>query len=178
MKKFGIVFFAAILWTSLGFAQKFGYVDTKYIMQQMPEYKEAQQELDKFSNQWQQELDDVKAEIDQMYSKYQKDEVLLTEEMKRERQDAIIKREKELRELSRKYFGPEGQLFLKQKELIQPVQDLVFESVEKIAKKFNLQIVFDKSGDLVMIYTNPVHDYTDYVLEDLGLLEVDGGDSK
>lgn len=135
----------------------------------MEEYKEAQTEIEKVSGQWQEEIQQMYIEIDQMYNEYKAEEVLLTKEMKEERMEEIQKREKEVKDYQKKVFGFEGLFFLKKQELMKPVQDKVFDSVEKVAKDNRLQIVFDKSGDLVMIYTDPIHDYTDYVLEDLGL---------
>jgi outer membrane protein len=104
-----------------------------------------------------------------MYKSYQAEEVLLTEEMKKKRQDEIVEKEKEVKEYQKKIFGFEGTVFKKRQELIKPVQDEVYDAIEKVAKKRQLQIIFDKSSDLVMLYTNPVHDYTEYVLEELGL---------
>lgn len=151
------------------FGQKFGYVDTQYILDQMPEYKEAQQEIQKVSLGWQDEIKEKQKEIEALYSALRTEEVLLTEAMKQERRAEIQLQEKALKEYQTKIFGYEGLFFLKQKELMQLVQEKVFEAVEKVAVKQKLQIVFDKSGELVMIYTNPVHDYTDFVLEELGL---------
>lgn len=151
------------------FGQKFGYVDTQYILDQMPEYKEAQQEIQKVSLGWQDEIKEKQKEIESLYSALRTEEVLLTEAMKQERREEIQQQEKALKEYQTKIFGYEGLFFLKQKELMQLVQEKVFEAVEKVAVKQKLQIVFDKSGELVMIYTNPVHDYTDFVLEELGL---------
>ncbi|MCS6823025.1 MAG: OmpH family outer membrane protein [Cytophagaceae bacterium] len=150
-------------------AQKFGYIDSEYIMSKMPEYKKAKQELDKAAEKWQKEIDAAKKELDELKEKFQAEEVLLTAEMRQERLDTIAAREKALREQQKKIFGFEGLLFLKKQELIKPVQDKIFQAVEKVAKAKQLQIVFDKSADLVMIYTNPIHDYSDYVLEELGL---------
>ena len=104
-----------------------------------------------------------------MYKKLNAEEVLLTEEMKNQRLAEIKLKEEELKEYNKKVFGFEGLLFLKKKELIQPIQDKIFAAVEKVAKQNRLQMVFDKSGSLVLIYTDPVQDYTDYVLEELGL---------
>ncbi|WP_370634797.1 OmpH family outer membrane protein [Cesiribacter sp. SM1] len=151
------------------FGQKFGYVDTQYILNKMPEYKEAQQEIQKVSLGWQDEIKDKQKEIEALYSALKTEEVLLTDAMKQERLTDIKKREQTLKDYQTKVFGYEGMFFLKQKELLQPVQEKVFDAVEKVAVKQKLQVVFDKSGELVIIYTNPVHDYTDYVLEELGL---------
>jgi outer membrane protein len=93
----------------------------------------------------------------------------LTEAAKKKRQDEILKKEQEIKAYQNKIFGFEGQLFKKRQELTKPVQDQVFEAIERVAKKKQLAIVFDKAGDLTMLYTNPVHDYTEFVLEELGL---------
>lgn len=167
MKKL-LVFF--LLFSSLpGFSQKFGYVDTDYILNKMPEYAQAQAEIDKLSATWQEEITTMLKDIEAMYSALQAEEVLLTNEMKKERRALIEKKEAELKEYQKKIFGFEGLLFLKKKELIKPVQDQVWEAVEKVCKEEKLAIMFDKAGDLVMIYTDPRHDYTDFVLEALGL---------
>lgn len=150
-------------------AQRFGYVDTEFILQKMPEFQQAQQDIDKLSMEWQADIQNRHKEIEGMYNALQAEEVLLTKEMKDERLAEIKQKENEVKEYHKKVFGFEGLLFLKKKELIKPVQDKVFEAVEKVAKEHKLQIVFDKAGDIVMIYTDPIHDYTDYVLEELGL---------
>jgi outer membrane protein len=150
-------------------AQKWGYVDTEYILGKIPEYKEAQDEINTLSLSWQQEIANMYKEIEGMYNKLQAEEVLLTKEMRDERMAEIKAKEEEVKEYHKKVFGFEGLFFLKKKELIKPVQDRVFEAVEKVAKDNRLQMVFDKSGELVLIYTDPIHDYTDYVLEELGL---------
>lgn len=151
------------------FAQKFGYVNTDFILNKMPEYQKVQGEVQNLATGWEEEILNMQKEIDDMYSAYQAEEVLLTEEMREERLSAIREKENTLKEYQNKVFGYEGLYYLKKKELIKPVQDKVFEAVEKIAKQHKLQIVFDKSADLVMIYTDPIHDYTDYVLDELGL---------
>jgi outer membrane protein len=150
-------------------AQKWGYVDTEYILSKIPEYREAQDEINNLSLSWDQEIRTMYREIESMYSKLQAEEVLLTKEMKDERMAEIQQKEEEVKAYHKKVFGYEGLFFLKKKELIKPVQDRVFEAVEKVAKDNRLQLVFDKSGELVLIYTDPVQDYTDYVLEELGL---------
>ena len=149
--------------------QKFGYIDTNFILSKMPEYGKAQSEIDQLSGGWQKEVEDMSRNVENLYSSLKAEEVLLTDEMKKERLDAIHKKEAELKEYQRKVFGFGGLFFLKKQELIKPLQDKVFEAVEKVAKQNRLAIVFDKSGELVMIYTDPRHDYTDFVLEELGL---------
>jgi len=154
-----------------GAAQKFGYVDSKFILSKMPEYKEAQQEIADLSGAWQQEIQTMRRNIESMYSELKAEEVLLTKELKEQRLIEIQKKENEVKEYQKKVFGFDGLFFLKKKELIKPVQDKVFEAVDIVAKKERLQIVFDKSGELIMIYTDPIHDYTDFVLEELDLLD-------
>lgn len=159
----------AVMLSGSAFGQKFGYVNTEFVLNKMPAYQEAQQETATLATQWQEEIQGMQQQIDEKYSELQVEEVLLTEEMRKERLAAIHEQEKTLKEYQQKVFGFEGLFYLKKEELVKPIQDEVFEAVAKVAKKNKLQIVFDKSGDLVMIYTDPIHDYTDYVLDELGL---------
>ncbi len=153
------------------FAQKFGYVDTQYILSRMSEYKEAQAEIEVLAKGWEGEIQQKLGEVEEMETALKAEEVLLTAELKEERRQEIDRKWREVKDFQRQIFGSDGLYFLKKKELIKPVQDRVFEAVERVAKNNRLEIVFDKSGELVMIYTNPVHDYTDYVIEDLGIGE-------
>ena len=150
-------------------AQKFGWVDSEFIMAKMPEYSKAQAELNVLSDTWQKEIEAQKKDLDKLYHSYQAEEVVLTEPMKKKRQDEILKKEQDVKAYQNKQFGYEGQLFKKRQELNKPVQDKIFEACEKVAKKKSLAVLFDKSGDLTMLYTNPAHDYTEFVLEELGL---------
>lgn len=168
MKK-SILFIVGFILFSTSFAQKFGYIDSEFVLKQVPEYKQAQQEIDKISVDYQQQIEKKYLSLDSTFNAFRKEEILLTEEMKRQRQDDIMIKEKEIKEFQKKIFGYEGLIFYKRQELIKPIQEKVYTAVKKVAEKQNLQIVFDKSSDLVMIYTNPVHDYTDYVLEQLKL---------
>ncbi len=163
------IFLAMYLLPAQLVAQKFGYVNTNFILSKMPAYNEAKSEIDKLAVTWQEEIQKMQIEIDNMHSDFKAEEVLLTLEMKEDRLAEIGNHEIALKEYQKKVFGFEGLFFLKKKELIKPVQDKVFDAVEKMAQEHKLQIVFDKSGELVMIYTDPVHDYTDFVLEELGL---------
>jgi outer membrane protein len=171
MKNIGGLLLALLLLTvTFGAqAQKFGWVDSEFIMAKMPEYAKAQQELNALSDTWQKEIEAQKKDLDKLYHNYQAEEVVLTEPMKKKRQDEILKKEQDIKTYQNKQFGYEGQLFKKRQELNKPVQDKVFEAIEKVAKKKVLAVVFDKSGDLTMLYTNPAHDYTEFVLEELGL---------
>lgn len=164
-----LVSFLSVILCGQVFGQKFGYVDTDYILNKMPEFKEAQAEIEELSAAWQTEIQGMYQEIDGMYSALKAEEVLLTKEMYEERQKEIAIKESEVKEYQKKIFGFEGLFFLKKIELVKPVQDKVFEAVQKVSKEHRLAIMFDKAGELVMIYTDPVHDYTDYVLDELGL---------
>lgn len=150
-------------------AQKFGYVDTDYVLNRMPEYKKAQGEIEKLSTEWEQEIKDMAKEVEGMYAALQAEEVLLTPEMKDQRIEDIQLKEEKLKEYQREVFGFEGLFFLKKQELVKPIQDKVFDAVEKVAKEQRLSVIFDKAADLVMIYTDPRYDYTDFVLDELGL---------
>jgi outer membrane protein len=150
-------------------AQRFGYIDTDFILNKMPEYKKAQDEIGQLSGAWEKEIQEMAKKIEAMYSSLQAEQVLLTDEMRKERTAQIQKKEAELKEYQKKVFGFGGLFFLKKQELIKPIQDKVWDAVDKAAKQNNLAIVFDKAGELVMIYTDPRYDYTDFVLDELGL---------
>ncbi|MBJ6143175.1 OmpH family outer membrane protein [Hymenobacter sp. BT559] len=174
MKRFFCVFaFLGLLTAGPAQAQRLGYIDTEFIMSKMPEYAQAQTELNKLSDTWQKEIEAQQKDIDKMYRTYQAEEVVLTEPMKKKRQDEMLKKEQELKAYRTKQFGYEGQIFKKRQELNKPVQDKIFEAVEKVVKNKKLDIVLDKASDLTMIYTNPTFDYTEYVLEELGLASPD-----
>lgn len=168
MKKL-ILLSLAFIGTHFVHAQKFGYVDTGYILSKMPEFRTAQEEINKLSLAWEKEIQDMYKKVETLEAGLKAEEVLLTQDMYAERRVEIDEEWVEVKEYQKKVFGFEGLFFLKKKELIKPVQDKVFEAVEKVAKNNRLQIVFDKAGELVMIYTDPIHDYTDYVLEELDL---------
>ncbi len=150
-------------------AQRFGYIDSGFILQKMPAYANAQAEVEKLSQSWQKEIENMRAELDKLQKSYQAEEILLTPDMKVKRQEEINKKDTEIREFQRRMFGFEGALFKRRQELIRPAQDQLFEAVEKIVRQRGLNFMFDKSGDVVMLYTDPRHDYTEFVLEELGL---------
>jgi len=169
MRVYFITIFFLIFGLNFVQAQRFGYVDTDFVLNKMPEYKKAQSEIDQLSEAWEKEIQEMSKKIEGMYSAYQAEQVLLTEEMKKERSGAIQKKEAELKDYQKKVFGFGGLFFLKKQELIKPIQDKVWDAVDKVAKQNNLAIIFDKAGELVMIYTDPRYDYTDFVLDELGL---------
>ena len=158
-----------LLIPTLSEAQKFGYVNSEFILKNMKEYSEAMNDVDLLSKAWEKEISDIYIEIEKKEISLKNEEILLTKDMYNERRGLLDKEWVSIKEYQQKVFGFEGLYFLKKKELIEPIQDIIFESIEKIAKKNRLQIVFDKSYEPILLYTNPIHDYTDYVLEDLGL---------
>jgi outer membrane protein len=168
MKKIGLVVAIIILAAFTGRAQKYAFVDTEYILKNIPEYNDAQSLLDDMAAEWQKEIEDQYAEIDQLYKAYQADAVLLPEEMKKKREDEIIKKEQEVKDLQRQRFGKDGDLFKKRQELIKPIQEKIYNAVEDIASQQNYAIIFDKAGSLSMLYANEKYDLSDDVLNKLG----------
>jgi|SRR5690554_822452 len=150
------------------FAQKYGFIDSGYILENIPAYRSAQEQLNQLSAQYQKELEAIHAEIEEMYQAFQAESVLLSEEMKRKREDVIISQEKDYKQLQRKYFGPDGDLFKKRQALVKPLQDDVFTAVQEIANEGSYAVIFDKAGGTTLFYTNPRYDLSDQVLEKLG----------
>ncbi|TLV00591.1 OmpH family outer membrane protein [Dyadobacter luticola] len=169
MKKFFILLVLSILCESVASAQKIGYTDMEFITSKMPEYQAAQGEMKKFSDKWAKEISDKFAEIDKMQRAYMAEEILLTDDLKRKRQNEIREKELEAGEYNSKIFGMEGMLFQKKKELMKPVLEKVQRAVTKVCSQRRLDFMFDKSSDIGMLYTNPKHDYSDYVMEELGI---------
>ena len=149
-------------------AQKFAYVDTDYILNKIPEFNQSQDLLDDFSADWQKEIEQKYKEVEEMYRAYQQEQVLLTNEMKTKRENAIITKEKTVKKLQQEYFGPEGKLYIKRQELIRPIQDKVYDAIKKIAANNKYQVIFDSSSDIIMLYKNEDLDKSDKVLELMG----------
>ncbi|MEH0154825.1 OmpH family outer membrane protein [Limibacter armeniacum] len=150
-------------------AQRFGYIDSQVIIEQMPEYKEAEDNLRKLSDEWTRDLKKMRDEVEDLEIGYKTEELLLTQDMKEERQKEIRGKREEIRRYQANHFGYEGLLFIKRKEMIKPIQDKIAKAATKVAKSKRLQFLFDKASDLTMIYSDPRHNYTDFVLEELGL---------
>ncbi len=157
-----------IMVTTTTFAQKYAYVDTEYILDNIPEFKDAQDELDDMSKRWQKEVEQQYAKVEEMYKKYQAEAVLLPDDVKVKREEEIVTKEQEAKQLQRKYFGPEGDLFQKRQELIQPIQEKVFNAIETIATTSNFAFVFDKAGGMTLLWGNPKFDISDDVLDEVG----------
>lgn len=158
-------------------AQRFAYVDSEYILSQMPAYKSAQTQIDELSKKWQEEIDAKFEEIDKLYKTYQAEKVLLTKDLQTKRENEIIEKEREAKKLQNDKFGYEGELFKKRQELIKPVQDKVYDAINKVAKNNGLDFIFDKSGDMLMLVSNPKFDRSDEVLEELGVVVTKGNNN-
>ena len=168
MKKLILI---AVIIFAFGFgasAQKFAYVNTEYILSNIPEYADAQTQLDDISIQWQKEIEVKFAEIDKMYKDFQNEAVLLPQDMKKKREDDIIKKEKEAKDLQKKRFGSDGDLFKKRQELVKPIQEKVYNAIEEISNTENYAVVFDKANSATLIFTNAKYDISEEVLDKLG----------
>jgi len=168
--KIKICLIALILGMSvLGFSQtKIGVVDTEYILGKMAEYQSAQNTLEDLAIEWQQEIEEIFAEIEKLYKTYQAEAVLLPEDMKIKRQDEIIKKEKEAKELQKKRFGTNGELFQKRQELIKPIQDKVYNAIEEFANDGNYALILDRSGSAQVLFANPKLECSDDILKKIG----------
>jgi outer membrane protein len=167
MKKL-ILLMLVLMAPVIGFAQKFAFVDTEYILNNISSYKSAQEQLDKLSDTWQKEIEGLYAEIDKLYKNYQAEKVLLTEEMKKKREEEILGKEKEVKELQKKYFGQDGALYKKRDELVKPIQDEVYKAIKELAIEGGYSIIFDSSAGASMLYTDPKFDRSDVILQKLG----------
>jgi outer membrane protein len=168
MKKIVLFLFLTVGFLSIN-AQKIGYVDTEYILKNIPEYQEAQKELDELSKQWKDQIDRQQEAIDKAYQDFEAEEILLTERMKNKRREEILELEQRLKDLKKEKFGVEGELFKKRKELIKPIQEDIYKAAQQTANIGRYSIIFDKaSRGLIMIYTNPKYDKSDDVLRRMG----------
>ena len=153
----------------MGIAQKYAIIDTRYILDKLPDYKNAQSQLDDIASGWQKEIDVKQTELDNMYKAYEAEQVMLSDDLKKKREDQLFNKEKDLRDLQRKRFGFEGDLFKKRQELIKPIQDKVYNSVQKIAVQRGYDFVLDKSEGITIIFADPKLDKSEDVLKDLGV---------
>ena len=169
MKKLALILSLVIGLCTVAAAQRYAVVDTKYILDKLPEYKAAQKQLDQISIQWQKEIDDKQAALDKMYKDFEGEQVMLSDDLKKKREDELFNREKEVRDLQRKRFGFEGDLFKKRQELIKPVQDKVYNAIQKIAVSRMYDFILDKSEGITVIFADPKLDKSDDVLKELGV---------
>ena len=149
-------------------AQNVAYVDSRYILENIPEFNSAEEELNNLSLEWQEEIDLLKEEVAKLYRTYQAEQYLLPSDKKKSREEFIITKEREVKELTKQRFGPNGDLYKKQQELIQPIQDLIYNTVTDFADDAKYDIIFDKSSDLIMLFSSPDLDKSKQILERLG----------
>jgi outer membrane protein len=168
MKKWIITGMMVMISVVIMHAQKFAYVDSQYILENLPEFTEAQAQLDELSTQWQKEIEAKFAEVDKMYKDYQVQAVLLPEDLKKKKEQEIVDKEKEAKNLQKSRFGVDGDLFKKRQELVKPIQEKVYNVIQDMATNNNYMVIFDKSGSLSMLYANPKYDLSDEVLDNLG----------
>jgi outer membrane protein len=169
MKKFLLITYSLLLLGFFANAQRYAVIDSKYILEKLPEYKESQTKLDQFSAQWQQEIEKKQADLDKMYKDYDAEQVMLSDELKKKREDELFNREKEVRDLQKKRFGFEGDLFKKRQELIKPIQDKVYSAIQKLAVDKSYDFILDKSEGITVIFADPKLDRSDDVLKFLGV---------
>ena len=151
-------------------AQKYAFVDSDYILENIPEYQDALDILDEFSIQWQKEIEKKFQEVDALYKEYQAEAVLLPEDMKRQRENEIIQKEKEAKDLQKQRFGRDGDLYQKRRELIEPIQEKIYNAIEEIAESNNYAFVFDKAGSLTILFAKAKYDLSDDVLDEVGMV--------
>lgn len=178
MKKTVVTFLISLAAFTHVNAQKFCYVNTEYILENIPEYKSAMQQLDQISIQWQKEIEAKYAHIDKLYKDYQAEQILLTEEMRKKREQEIVNREKEAKDLQKQRFGYEGDLFKKKQELVKPIQDKIYNAIKKMATDQSYAVIFDKSSDLIMLYASAKYDKSDEILLQLGYKAGTKGETK
>jgi outer membrane protein len=165
-----IIFITAIMFLSTiaTFAQKYAFVDSDYIRKNIPAFTAAQDQLDKLSKQWEKEVADGYAVVEQMYKSYQNESVLLARDMKTKREEAIVNKEKEMKDLQNKYFGMQGELYKKREELVKPIQDEILKAIKEIAVDGSYAVIFDTAAGGNILFANPKYDISDQVLEKLG----------
>ena len=169
MKKTVLVSIAFLAFAMSMQAQRYAIIDTKYILNRIPEYKEADKKLTQIGEQWQKEIDDKQSQLDKMYKNYEAEQFMLTDELKKKREDELFVKEKEVREMQKKRFGYEGDLFKERQRLVKPVQDKVYNAVQKIAVAKSYDFVLDKSEGITIIFADPKLDKSDDVLKELGI---------
>jgi outer membrane protein len=169
MKKFWMLFLLVGFLSLNTQAQRYAVIETKYILNKIPEYKEADKRLQLIGEQWQKEIDDKQGILDKMYKNFEAEQFMLTEELRKKREDELFVREKELRELQKKRFGYEGDLFRERQRLVKPIQDKLYNAVQKLAVAKSYDFILDKSEGITIIFADPKLDKSDEVLKELGI---------
>ncbi|WP_455512276.1 OmpH family outer membrane protein [Leyella stercorea] len=168
MKKFIFICLIALTAAMTASAQKYALLDMEYILKNIPAYERANEQLNQVSKKWQAEVEALNTEASTMYKNYQNEMVFLSQEQKKARQEAIMKKEKDASDLKRKYFGPEGELFKKRESLMSPIQEEIYTAVKEIAELRGYSLVLDRSSDTGVIYGSPKADISNEVLQKLG----------
>lgn len=168
MKKFSILTVLLIFASLSVLGQRFAYIDSDYIMDNIPEYKAAEMEIERISIEWQKDIEDMFGEVESLFRAYQAESPMLPEEIRRQREETIMEKERVAKELQMQRFGRNGELFQKRQELIKPIQDQIFDAVQEIATRGNYAVIFDKTGGLTMIFTDVRYDLSDEVLQRMG----------
>jgi outer membrane protein len=169
MRKIILVLFFTFSAFTAAFAQRFAYVDSDYILKHMPEYASSQKQLAALSESWQKDVDGRFQEIERLYKAYQADQVLMTPEQRKRREAEIVEKEKAAKDYQRQVFGPDGDLSKKSNALIKPIQDRVSKAVQAVAESENLDMIFDKNSEEIMIYASPRYNKSYEVITRLGL---------
>ncbi|MDR2954094.1 MAG: OmpH family outer membrane protein [Prevotella sp.] len=168
MKKIILLFALFIGLSASGYAQKFALIDMDYILKNISSYETAQEQLEVMSQKWQGEVEKKQQDVKNLYKSYQTDLVFLSPEQKTQRENAIVEQEKNLQELNRKYFGPEGELFKQREALVKPIQDDVYEAVKEISEVKGYQLILDRASAESVIFASPRIDISNEVLAKLG----------
>ena len=168
MKKLAATTLVLLLFVGMAMAQKFAFVDSDYILKNIPSYNAAQTELDKVSETWEKEVAEEYTAIETMYKTYQSERVLLTDEMRKQREEEILTKERQVKELQARYFGPDGDLSKKRQELVKPIQDAIYKAVKELSATGSYAVIFDTASGASILYSNPRYDLSDEVLEKMG----------
>lgn len=168
MKKFLLVCLITLSAALTANAQKYALLDMEYVLKNIPAYERANEQLNQVSKKWQAEVEALNTEASTMYKNYQNEMVFLSQEQKKARQEAIMKKEKDASDLKRKYFGPEGELFKKRESLMSPIQEDIYTAVKEIAELRGYSLVLDRSSNTGVIYGSPKADISNEVLQKLG----------
>ncbi|MBE6346597.1 MAG: OmpH family outer membrane protein [Lentimicrobiaceae bacterium] len=163
-----VMFILSVTTTNAQQNQRIAYVDSNYILENIPEYSDAQEEINALSEKWEKEIKELKQTVEEMYREYQSESVLLSEDQKRKKEEAILAKDQEVKTLQMKYFGPDGELFTKRNELVQPIQEKVYNAINQIALIKNYAFVFDKATGTTILYSNEKNDISDDVLDEIG----------
>lgn len=168
MKKLFYVFVLVLLTTATQ-AQKYAVIDTKFILSKIPEYVDADKKLAAVSEQWQKEIDEMQSSLDQMYKNYDAEQYMLSDELKKKREDELFNKEKEVRDMQKKRFGYQGDLFKEREKLVKPIQDRVYNAIQKMAIARGYDFILDKSEGITVIFADPKLDKSNDVLTTMGI---------